>query len=138
MSALRISEAAERSGVPASTLRYYEKVGLLRPRRTDAGYRIFDQASQDRIAFVLTVKRLGLPLPRVRELLAVWDAQPCRAVQDRLRDLVDAQLEETRRRIGELRELERQLLDGRARLDATPASDRACDSGCPFQQHVAA
>lgn len=135
---MRISEAAEQAGTSASALRYYEKVGLVRAPRTDAGYRVYDQATQDRLAFVLTVKRLGLPLPRIRELLAVWDAQPCRTVQDRLRDLVDEQLEETRRRMTELQALERQLLDGRARLSALPARDGACDPACPFQQHSAA
>lgn len=135
---MRISEAAEQAGTSASALRYYEKVGLTRAPRTDAGYRVYDQATQDRLAFVLTVKRLGLPLPRIRELLAVWDAQPCRTVQARLRDLIDEQLEETRRRMTELRALERQLLDGRARLDGLPARNRACDPACPFQQHPAA
>ncbi|MGE4426369.1 MAG: MerR family DNA-binding protein [Solirubrobacteraceae bacterium] len=87
--------------------------------------------------FVLAVKRLGLPLPRIRELLPVWEAQPCRTVQGRLRDLVDEQLKETRRRMTELRALEQQLLDGRARLDELPARNRACDPTCPFQQHPA-
>jgi MerR family copper efflux transcriptional regulator len=71
MKTLRISEAASESGVPASTLRYYERVGLLQAPRTEAGYRVYDQATRDRLAFVLAVKRLGLPLPKIRELMAV-------------------------------------------------------------------
>ncbi|WP_416316268.1 MerR family DNA-binding transcriptional regulator [Streptomyces sp. S584] len=36
---MRISQLAERSGVPATTLRFYEGVGLLPADRTPAGYR---------------------------------------------------------------------------------------------------
>lgn len=134
---MRISEVAEQSGVPASTLRHYEKVGLLRAPRSDGGYRVYDQATRDRLAFVLTVKRLGLPLPKIRELMGVWDDQPCRTVQARLRGLVDDQLQETRARIAELQALEQDLLDGRARLDAVPASNVMCDRACSFRASAA-
>ncbi len=133
MRSLRISEAAERSGVPASTLRYYEKIGLLNAPRSESGYRVYDQPTCDRLAFVVTVKRLGLPLWQIRELLGVWDDQSCRVVQGRLRTLVDEQLVETRTRIAELQALEQQLVDGRERLDALPARETGCSRDCAFQ-----
>jgi DNA-binding transcriptional MerR regulator len=44
MSSLTISQLARRSGVPASTLRYYEKVGVIPPpSRTKSGYRRYDE-----------------------------------------------------------------------------------------------
>ncbi|MGU3500710.1 MerR family DNA-binding transcriptional regulator [Mycobacterium sp. C31M] len=43
MTDMRISQLAARSGVPATTLRYYESAGLLRAGRTAAGYRIYDE-----------------------------------------------------------------------------------------------
>lgn len=58
MTALRISELARRTAVPASTLRYYGQVGLLPAARTPAGYRIYDEPAQQRLTFNETAKRL--------------------------------------------------------------------------------
>ncbi len=59
----RIAEVAERSGFPAATLRYYERVGLLpEPSRTAAGYRDYDDRTLERLAFIARAKRLGCSL----------------------------------------------------------------------------
>lgn len=57
---MRISQLAKRSGVPASTLRFYETLGLLAAQRTDSGYRIYDEATVERLAFIRAAKRVGL------------------------------------------------------------------------------
>ncbi|WP_244318556.1 MerR family DNA-binding transcriptional regulator [Streptomyces brevispora] len=49
---MRISQLAERSGVPATTLRFYETAGLLPAERTPAGYRLYGQDAVDRLAFI--------------------------------------------------------------------------------------
>lgn len=64
MSGMRISQLAERSGVPATTLRYYESAGLLAADRTPAGYRVYDDAAVERLAFIRAAKQVGLPLTR--------------------------------------------------------------------------
>lgn len=58
---MRISQLAERSGVPATTLRFYEGAGLLPADRTPAGYRSYDEDAVERLAFIGAAKRLGLP-----------------------------------------------------------------------------
>jgi len=63
MSTLTISQLARRSGVPASTLRYYEKVGVLpAASRTDSGYRLYDEDALARLTFVQRAKALGIEL----------------------------------------------------------------------------
>src|SRR4051794_17245466 len=42
MDGYSISQVAERTGFPPSTLRFYEQAGLVRPARTPAGYRCYD------------------------------------------------------------------------------------------------
>ena len=66
---MKISEVAERSGVPASTLRYYERLGMLAARRNPNGYRHFDEDHLERLEFIASAKRLGLELPEIRDLL---------------------------------------------------------------------
>ena len=63
-------EMAERLGVSAKALRVYERAGLVSPLRTGAGWRAYGPAEQARLHQVLALKRLGLSLARIGELLA--------------------------------------------------------------------
>lgn len=65
---LNIGEFAARSGVSADTLRYYEKIGVLRQiARNASGHRVFDKGDLDWIAFVTRLKDTGMPLAGIRE-----------------------------------------------------------------------
>ena len=61
---------AERLGVSPKALRVYERAGLVRPHRTDAGWRAYGPDQQARLHQVLVLKRLGLTLARIGELLS--------------------------------------------------------------------
>jgi MerR family redox-sensitive transcriptional activator SoxR len=50
---LTIAEVAERSGVAASALRFYEDEGLIQSQRTDAGHRRYPRAVIRRVAFIV-------------------------------------------------------------------------------------
>lgn len=64
------AEMAERLGVSPKALRVYERAGLVRPARTAAGWRAYGPDQQARLHQVLALKRLGLSLARIGELLA--------------------------------------------------------------------
>ena len=102
MDRYRISELAERVGVPPTTLRYYESQGLLPARRTGSGYRTYDDHDVERMQFITAVKKLGLPLDRIRDLLGVWQDGVCRDVRDRLRPLVADHLDQLDQKITDL------------------------------------
>lgn len=127
---MRISELARRSGVPASTLRYYGQLGLLPADRTAAGYRLYDEAAHQRLMFIEAAKRLRLPLPAIADLLAVWQSDACRAVKDQLRPLLDERLTDTTAAITELQSLRDTLTEARSRLDELPDRDHRCDPEC--------
>lgn len=63
------AEMAERLGVSVKALRVYERAGLVRPARTAAGWRAYGPDQQARLHQVLALKRLGLSLARMGELL---------------------------------------------------------------------
>ncbi|WP_017588997.1 MerR family transcriptional regulator [Nocardiopsis ganjiahuensis] len=129
---MRVSELAERSGVPASTLRYYEERGLLPAQRSPAGYRLYDQRSVERLAFIGTAKQLGLDLDEIGELTAVWSAHSCSRVRSVLRPRLVERLAEVRERSAELEEFRSVLRDALRRLDALPDRDTPCDPDCAF------
>ena len=64
------AEMGERLGVSPKALRVYERAGLVRPARTAAGWRAYGPDQQARLHQVLALKRLGLSLARIGELLA--------------------------------------------------------------------
>lgn len=128
---LTIGRLAERSGVPISTLRYYERLGLLRPqRRSEGGFRIYGEEAVERLRFIKSAQALGIPLRDVRRILAVRDEglAPCRHVLELLSGQV-RRLEEQMARLaalhGDLQELLREL-EGRVALDARTAEECPC------------
>jgi DNA-binding transcriptional MerR regulator len=64
------SETARRLGVSVKALRVYESKGLVEPLRTEAGWRVYGPDQMARLHQVLALKRLGLPLKGMADLLA--------------------------------------------------------------------
>jgi MerR family copper efflux transcriptional regulator len=123
---VRIGELAHRSGVPAKTIRYYEDVGLVEPpARTPAGYRDYEPAALDRLAFIRAAQAVSLTLGEIRSIIALRDdgQTPCGHVLDLLRHRAD----ELDRRIAELRSLRGELWRLVDRADGLDPA--ACDPG---------
>ncbi|PVY96923.1 MerR family transcriptional regulator [Actinomycetospora cinnamomea] len=131
MDGLKVSELAGRSGVPASTVRFYEQEGLLPARRSPAGYRLYDDVAVDRLAFIGTAKSLGLPLPEIRRLLEPWQHGQCSDVQRELLPLVEQRIAETRERVRELTAFADRLARAHAQLEAIERAG-PCDPSCAF------
>jgi DNA-binding transcriptional MerR regulator len=130
MGDLLISDLARASGFPSSTLRYYERVGLLAPAgRSAGGYRVYDDAAVQRLAFIGRAKRLGLNLDDVRDLVALWEDGACRPVQERLQTLLREKTALLDGQIDELARFRTQLGHVQRSLASKDAADR-CGPGC--------
>lgn len=66
---LTIGAVAERSGVAATALRYYEDEGLISAERNGAGHRRFPRAVLRRVSFIQVAQQLGLSLAEIRAAL---------------------------------------------------------------------
>jgi MerR family redox-sensitive transcriptional activator SoxR len=66
-----VGELAERSGVPASALRFYERRGLIHSRRTTGNQRRYTRDTLRRVAFIRVSQRVGIPLATIREALGL-------------------------------------------------------------------
>jgi DNA-binding transcriptional MerR regulator len=57
------------AGVTVRTLHHYDRLGLLKPRRTESGYRLYRETDLERLEQIVALKFLGLPLKEIRQLL---------------------------------------------------------------------
>ena len=70
---MNIGEAAAKAGVTPKMVRHYESLGLLpRVRRSESGYRIYDEAEVHTLRFIRRSRDLGFSIPEIAELLKLW------------------------------------------------------------------
>ena len=127
---MRISQLAQRSGVPATTLRFYEDAGLLPADRTAAGYREYGEDAVERLAFISAAKHLGLPLGEISELLTVWQHGSCAEVKADVRPRIGVRMAEANQRIVESTCFVGWLATVLRHLDALPDRAGPCDAEC--------
>jgi len=126
----QIKDVSERTGFSTATLRYYEEIGLLpRSTRTAAGYRIFDDTTLARLAFIARAKQLGCSLDEIADLTTAWEGGRCGPIQDRLRAVVADKLAFAQRQIVELMTLSEELQQAAATLELH-RPDGPCDDRC--------
>jgi|CXWL01.1.fsa_nt_gi DNA-binding transcriptional MerR regulator len=102
---LTIGALARTAGVSLSTVRYYEREGLLRPDgRTSGNYRVFGAEAVERLRFIRAAQASGFSLADVKTLLALRDGRtaPCREVQD----LIERRLTDVAERLEDLARVE--------------------------------
>ena len=122
---MTIGQLAKSVGVPDSTIRFYERSGLLRPAgRTAGNYRHYGPDAGDRLIFIRAAQAAGFELSDIKSMLAFQDGRvaPCAEV----RSLVTARLKNVRGQVRKLRHVEQVLIQ----------FERACERrprrrGCP-------
>ena len=88
-----VNELAARAAAPPQVVRYYARIGLLKPRRhQENGYRLFGKQDAQRLRFIRMAKQLGFSLGEIRQITEHADhcESPCGAVrkiiQQRIRE----------------------------------------------------
>jgi len=98
------SEVARRAGCSGETLRHYESVGLLKPKRRGTGeYRDYEARDVARVVLIRNARSLGLSLKAIRDLLQLADdrALPC----DKIDRLATRHLTDVREKIAQLEQI---------------------------------
>lgn len=115
-----IGELSARAGVPAQTIRFYERLGLIRqPERTETGYRLYEEDDERRVRFIVAAKRFGLSLEEIKDLIdiRVGGDAPC----THLKELLSRHLDDVNQRIQELTSLRNTLKERYDRLNESNA-----------------
>jgi MerR family redox-sensitive transcriptional activator SoxR len=106
MDLLTVAEMAARSGVAPSTLRYYERIGLISASRTGGNQRRYERSELRRVAFIRVSQQVGVSLDEIRDALALLPAGrvPTRADWARLSARWRRQLDARIRQLERLRD----------------------------------
>lgn len=128
---MNISMAAERSGVSAKMIRYYESIGLIAAAgRRDNGYRDYGESDVAMLQFVRRTRDLGFSLEEVNALLALWRDRG-RSSRE-VRRLAEKHLANVEARMTEMRAVSRTL---KKLVHACHGDDRP---DCPIIDELAA
>ena len=98
---MNIGEAASASGVSAKMIRHYEELGLLpEARRTESGYRQYEQNEVQTLRFIRHARDLGFSLSEIAELVGLW--QNRRRPSRQVKALAEAHIKELELKAAEL------------------------------------
>ena len=80
-----VNEVSKITGVSVRTLHHYDAIGLLKPAKvTEAGYRLYDTASLQRLHAILLLKELQFSLKDIKEILDAPGFDPMEALQQQI------------------------------------------------------
>lgn len=120
---ITVKQVADRVGMPSRTVRYYDRIGLVRAdERSAAGYRLYSTQDEGRLLFIRRAKRLGFSLDEIRGLIAAAESG-CGATVPELDRLLEQKLAEIDTKIAELSAFRDRLVEYRA---GKRLSDGAC------------
>ena len=115
-----ISQLASAAGIPTTTLRYYERVGLIELEDRSAGnYRLYTDESLRKVKFVRAAKGIGFTLDDIKQLLAAKDGRIPRCCD--VQPLLSERLNDVEQRLRDLQDVKRVL----------QSALRKCQSGRP-------
>jgi DNA-binding transcriptional MerR regulator len=124
-----IGELARTAEIPTMTVRYYERIGLLVPDdRSQGNYRLYSEASLERLKFIRAAQATGFTLDDVKRLLGGRTARApsCREVQS----LIEERLSQIDDRLRDLRHVQRVL------KSSLKTCKRADQRGCCHVLHA--
>lgn len=117
---LTIGEVADAVGVAATTLRYYEREGILTPSsRTEKGYRLYDEEALHRLQFIRAAQAVGFTLDDIRALMMLSSDTSCKEVQS----LIERRLHDVEQKLDDLRRVRTALSTA---LNRCRKSKRGC------------
>lgn len=109
---MTISWMARAAGIPTTTLRYYERCGLIMPRsRSASNYRLYGPETLRKLSFLRTAQAVGFALEDIATLLRLENKEGP-LCQTEVRTLLEKRLSETETRLADLERVRAALIKG--------------------------
>jgi DNA-binding transcriptional MerR regulator len=129
LDSMTIGQLAHAAGVPTTTLRYYERAGLLEPgSRSGSGYRLYGPEAVERLSFIRAARAVGFALEDIGALMKL-DAGRGDLCQTEVAALIEKRLAETEARLEDLKRV-------RAHLSSALSRCRSSHGECAVMQEL--
>lgn len=120
-----ISQLASAAEIPTTTLRYYERVGLIEPEDRSAGnYRLYTDDSLQKVKFIRAAQGIGFTLDDIKQLLAAEDGCIPRCCD--VQPLLTERLADVEQRLRDLQDVKRVLQSALRKCRRGAPSDPCC------------
>ncbi len=115
-----IGALAKAAGVPTTTVRYYERRGLLVPdSRTRSKYRVYGEAALERLRFIRSAQATGFTLEDIAALLELRDEGTGGRCRTEVRSMIARRLADAKARMADLERVRAVLLEADAACAAS-------------------
>lgn len=123
----KINEIAQLYGISTDSLRYYERLGILHPRRDTNGYRLYDLKDMYKLTVIRDLRQLDFPLAKIKDYLEAQCVDHTLSMLQQEQQLLEEKICEIRRRqkllaerIGSL-ETTRRAVPGEIKFETLPS-----------------
>lgn len=115
---MQIGELAKRANTTTKTIRYYERIGLVKPAERGANrYRLYPPEALGRVRFIRRAKQMGLTLDEVTSLIVIAKEGESTALRNQLKKILARKIRDTDAQIKSLIRFRKDLQDLSAQLD---------------------
>lgn len=126
---MTVIQLAKKLGVSSDTVRYYTRIGLLKPVKSrDNGYNYYTTNDYKRIRFILNARQIGFSVKDIRTILL--EADNGKTSCPTVRQLLKKRLQETERQFQDVLKLRNRmkaaLKDWQDKPDLNPNGDMVC------------
>ena len=94
-----IKQTTEKTGVPADTLRYYDKEGIVSPKRHENGYRLYDDNDISGLKNIIIMKYAHFTLAEIKSMEEMFGLEPNANCNDMCRGILSAKVAELKQAI---------------------------------------
>jgi DNA-binding transcriptional MerR regulator len=131
----QMNELAKRTKLSKDTIRYYIKIGLLKPKRNfDNGYNLFNDKDIIRLRFICKAKYLGFTLKEIKQIIMECEEghDPCPMV----REFLWRHIETNKKHLTECMSLQERMETAWGKWQAMPDSQTKFDEYCAMIESV--
>ncbi|GFD67305.1 MerR family transcriptional regulator [Alteromonas sp. KUL106] len=125
---MTVNEIATSLATTADTVRYYTRLGLVTPGKSDNGYKFYSNSDQSRLRFILSARQLGFSVKDIKQILQ--EADHGKSACALVRKLIKTRLDETEKQFQEMLQLrkrmKRALKQWDVMEDKAPTSHMVC------------
>jgi len=128
---MKVNEISKKTGIAPHVIRYYARIGLLKPQRDgNNGYKLYTHEDMRRLEFIRKTQSIGFTLTEISTLMEQYENEKCKSCEQMYQMLRD-HIEQNQQKIDELVQLQQRMETALIEWDAIGSSSCAGSPACP-------